>query len=380
MFNIGRVLDNISNRLQDVTENLSKIAESTATGAIGRLAKTAQSVATTADLLPGLSSTALNVAKRGGFPANPVSLENFKSIGQLLLGTIPLSGLLPDKVNDGKIEQYPKDGSLGSEPKVYLVNGIATNEYMRDVMGAQTSQALGKNVTLVKNSTEGPVMDLIQCVKELVFAVPSKPTETLSDEIYKNLTSEPPQKMSLVGYSQGSIVTTHAISLAIARMKENGYSDEQIRNLMSTNVRVILVGCPVDLNNPAHTIANVPPGLPTSETRRLDYYFTTQDRQLYGKSEPFTEQITRETGSEELDRPNLEIVRHDKDLVATTVHDLDLGDIYGLFQNPAQVLSDIGAQLLDDLGSSFKDTLNPVGYHMYEPIYLQYMTSKGLAL
>lgn len=376
MFNISRVLDSIGDRIQNVTENLGKIASAASVA----LARTAPSIATTTDLLPGLGSSTLDMAKRGGFPANPVSLENFKSIGQLLLGTVPLSGLLPDKVNDGKIEQYPKDGSLGSEPKVYLVNGIATNEYMRDVMGEQTSQALGKNVTFIKNATEGPVMDLIQCVKELVFAVPSKPTETLSDEIYKNLTAEPPQKMSLIGYSQGTIVTTHALSLAITRMKEDGYSDEQIRDLMSENVRVTLVGSPVDLNNPAHTIANVPPGLPTASTKRLDYYFTTQDRQLYGKNEPFAERVTRETGPEELDRPNLEIVRHDKDLVATTIHDLDLGDIYGLFQNPAKVLSDIGAQLLDDLGSSFKDTLNPVGYHMYEPVYLQYMVNRGLAL
>ncbi|MCS6885742.1 MAG: hypothetical protein RMM17_05235 [Acidobacteriota bacterium] len=364
---IGRVLDSVPQLESTRAVTVAKTVGSNLAGV----------TKVVGDLVPGLSA-ATKMAKRAGFPENPLSFENVKDIGKLLLGTIPLSGLAPDKINDGKIENYPKGGGLRSEPKVYLVNGIATNEYMRDQMGEQTAKALGSNVTFIKNATEGPITDLLQCVKELVFAVPSKPTETLANEIYKNLTAQPPQKMSLIGYSQGSIITTHALSLAITRMKQDGYSDEQIRNLMSENVRVTLVGCPVDLNNPAHTIANVPPGLPTSGTKRLDYYFTTQDRVLYGKNEPFDERITRETGPGELARPNFEIVRHDKDLVATTIHDLDLGDVFGLFKNPAEVLIRIGAQLIDDLGSSFKDTLNPVGYHMYEPVYLQHMVNRGL--
>lgn len=376
---LDNALQRVEDRLQafNPVKDVKEIAQS---AAVDLATRTQDLLSTGAAAIPGLDRLAPSLPSRASFPSNPLSLSNLKYLGRLLLGTIPLTNRLSlDLVEDGKIETYPKNGGLKSDTKVYLVNGVATNDGARATMGEQTARGLGRNVTFVNNSTTGVGFDLLQCVQELVFAKSTKPTETLANEIVKNLTSATPQKMELIGYSQGSIITTHALSLAITRMKADGYSDAEIKQLMSDNVRVALAGCPVDLNNPAHTIANVPPGMPGPETKRLDYYFTVEDRLLTGKGDrPFGEEIKRETGSGELARPNFEIIRHDKDLVATTLHDIKLSDLSDIVKDPVGLAGRLGAQVLEDVGVSIKDTINPVGYHMYDSIYLDYMINKGL--
>jgi hypothetical protein len=374
--NMGNRLAKTNNKVNDAVQNLTG---NRSVEGINRLGNTPDLLAIGTQMLPSLQKSSSTIAARGGFPSNPFSLDNLKNIGQLLLGTIPLTtNLLPDFVADGKIQSYPKNSNLPSTPKTYLVNGIATNDSLRQVMGNETSKALGKKVNLINNSTDGPVLDLLQSAQELVFSVPTKPTQTLSNEIYKNLTQQPPAKMELIGYSQGTIMTTHALSLAITRMKQNGYSDAQIKGLMSANVRVALVGAPVDPNNPAHTIFNIPPGLPGANTKRLSDYFTVQDRLLDGKGEPYVENIRREQGAGELARPNFELVRHDDDLVATAIHDIKVEDLGNLFKNPIDALTKIGKDLFNDVGRSLLDTGNPVGYHMYDVVYLDYLVKNKL--
>ncbi|MBI4851871.1 MAG: hypothetical protein HY819_08760 [Acidobacteria bacterium] len=346
---------------------------------VGKLNKATDLLTLNASLLPKLSTNVSSLTPRGGFPENPLSFDNIKYLLKLVAGTIPLtSKLTPDSKNDGKLEKYPKNGDLGSTPKVYAINGIATNELTRADMGNKTAQFLNKNVSLINNSTEGPAIDLLQCAKELFLGIPSKPTETLANEIYKNLTQNPPEKMELIGYSQGTIMTTHAVSLAITKMKENGYSDAQIKSLMSDNVRVALTGCPVDLSNPAHVVGNIPPGPRTATTKTISDYFTTSDRFLSGKGEPYGEKINREQGAGELSRPNFEMLRHDKDLVATVIHDFGKDDVKDLASSPGKFLGRLGAKLLDQTLSSIRDTLNPFGYHMYDNVYLAYMIDHNI--
>lgn len=346
---------------------------------VGKLNKATDLLTLNANLLPKLNANVSSLTPRAGFPENPLSLDNIGYLLKLVLGTIPLtSKLTPDSKNDGKLEKYPKSGNLESSPKVYAINGIATNELTRADMGNKTSQSLNKNVNLINNSTEGPAQDLLQCAKELFLGIPSKPTETLASEIYKNLTKNPPEKMELIGYSQGTIMTTHAVSLAITKMKDNGYSDSQIKQLMSDNVKVALTGCPVDLTNPGHVVGNIPPGPRTVNSKTISDYFTTSDRYLSGKGEPYGEKITREQGSGELARANFEMLRHDKDIVATVIHDFGGDDIKSLASNPGKFLGRLGAQLLDKTLASVKDTLNPVGYHMYDNVYLAYMVDHNL--
>jgi hypothetical protein len=79
-----------------------------------------------------------------------------------------------------------------------------------------------------------------------------------------------------------------------------------------------------------------------------------------------------------LAKPNFEIVRHDKDLVASTVHDITLQDLGDIVKNPVGLLAKLGSKLIDDIGNSLKDTANPVGYHMYDTVYVDYMVNKGL--
>jgi hypothetical protein len=367
-------LSHIDNNNKTATINHSSSLDS-----IGKLGKTPDLLSLNASLLPTLKSNASSISSRASFAESPLNFDNIKYLLRLVAGTIPLTSKLgPDSKNDGVMTSYPKDGSLPSSPKIYAINGIATNELTRSDMGNETSKLLGKQVNLINNSTEGPAVDLLECAKELYLGIPSKPTQTLASEIYKNLTQNPPQKMELIGYSQGTIMTTNAISTAIAKMKSNGYSDQQIKQLMSDNVKVSLVGCPVDLSNPAHVVANVPPGPATASTKRLDYYFTTEDRLLSGKSAPYGEKLNREKGAGELSTPNFEVVRHDTDVVATVIHDFGANDIKDLASNPVSFLGRLGAKLLSQTLTSVHDTLNPFGYHMYDNVYLNYMVDKKL--
>jgi len=346
---------------------------------IGKLNKATDLLTLNASLLPKLNTNVSSLTPRAGFPENPLSFDNVKYLLKLVLGTIPLtSKLTPDSKNDGKMEKFPKGADLESVPKVYAINGIATNELTRADMGNKTAQALNKNINFINNSTEGPAIDLLQCAKELFLGIPSKPTETLAGEIYKNLTKNPPEKMELVGYSQGTIMTTHAVSLAITKMKENGYSDSQIKTLMSDNVRVALTGCPVDLTNPAHVVGNIPPGPRTAGSKTIADYFTTSDRFLSGKGEPYGEKIVREQGAGELKDANFEMLRHDKDPVATIIHDFGADDVKDLASKPGKFLGKLGAKLLDQTLNSVRDTLNPFGYHMYDNVYLAYMVDRNL--
>jgi hypothetical protein len=376
---------NINNNRSDFSLNLfdqnrtNDVNQSSNVDSIGKLGKPTSLLSLGSSLLSGLGSAVSSLTPRAGFPENPLSFDNIKYLLKLVAGTIPLtSKLTPDSKNDGKIEAFPKSGNLGSVPKVYAINGIATNELTRADMGNKTAQALNKNVTFINNSTQGPAVDLLECAKELFLGLPSKPTQTLAGEIYKNLTNNPPEKMELIGYSQGTIMTTHAVSLAITKMKENGYSDSQIKQLMSDNVRVALTGCPVDLTNPSHVVGNIPPGPRTATSKTIADYFTTEDRFLSGKGEPYGEKITREQGSGELSRPNFEMLRHDKDPVATIIHDFGADDVKDLSSRPGKFLGRLGAKILDQTLNSLRDTLNPFGYHMYDNVYLAYMVDRKL--
>ncbi|MBN8725613.1 MAG: hypothetical protein J0M03_22130 [Acidobacteria bacterium] len=376
--NIGRMLDLPINQADNkpATQNLN---QSSGVDSIGFLPKVKDILSLGSKLFPKLGSNTTSLTPRAGFPENPLSFDNLKYLLKLVAGTIPLtSKLTPDLKNDGKLEQYPKGQNLPTVPKVYAVNGIATNELTRADMGNKTAQFLNKNVNFINNSTEGPAIDLLQCAKELFLGIPTKPTETLANAIYKDLTKNPPEKLQLVGYSQGTIMTTHAVSLAITKMKENGYSDSQIKQLMSENVRVALTGCPVDLTNPGHVVGNVPPGPRTASSKTIGDYFTTEDIFLSGKGEPYGTKINREQGPGELSRPNFEMLRHDKDVVATVIHDFGADDIQSLKSNPGKFLGKLGSQILSQTLASVRDTLNPFGYHMYDNVYLAYMVDHKL--
>lgn len=372
---IGSFINSIQSTFNRIDTRVKSIAQNIT---VQSLSKVQDLVSLAANLTSARAGSSLMNA-RGSFPLNPagMSVDLVRNATRTL--ATAMSSSMPEASYDGTMTSYPKGRDLGSEPKVYLINGINTNQAGRERIANATANRLGVNVNMIHNSTQNPVMDVIECIKQLVLGIPSKPSKTLSDEIYKNLTANPPQKMELIGESQGSIMVTHGISLAIDRMKKEGYSDEQIKSLMSENVNVKLVGTPVDLDNPLHTILNVPPGLAGIGGKRLDWYFTTEDRVLYGKGVPFDERIRGEQGKPgELSKPNFQMIRHEKDLVATVVHDLGTDDLDMLIKSPGLFLLTQGARLAYTLGGSFLEQGNAVAYHSYENVYLQYMVNEGM--
>ncbi|MBL8151579.1 MAG: hypothetical protein JNN15_16760, partial [Blastocatellia bacterium] len=240
--NIGSIARGIQNQVNDL--NIDSRIKNVANITVQNLAKAQDLLSVATGPFAGLKAARSIMNPRAAFPTpatsfSPTSVSNASRT--LAAGA---RTALPESQVDGTITTYP---GASSTPKVYLINGIATDQAGRDSIGLATAAQTGRNVNLINNSTEGAVKDLLECVEQLIFGKASKPSQKLADEIVNNLTKNPPEKMDLIGFSQGTIMVTHGVSLAINRLKNMGYSDDQIKSMMSQNVTVKLVGTPVDV-------------------------------------------------------------------------------------------------------------------------------------
>ncbi|MCS6886329.1 MAG: hypothetical protein RMM17_07080 [Acidobacteriota bacterium] len=378
-FNIGNVANNVVNNVRNTLDQIGSLVRDVAQNVTIQSLSRLRDIADFASNLTGARIGSGLLAPRGGFPISPLGYSD-KVVEAGVKLAKALFSKSPDAEYDGRIETYPKGQNLGSEPKVYIINGIQTDLAGREALAVETANKLGVNVNLIHNSTGGSGLigaakDLAECIGQLVLGIPSKPSQTLANEIFKNLTANPPKKMELIGYSQGSIMVAHAVSMAIERLKRAGYSDEQIRSLMSQSVKVKLVGTPIDISNPMHTILNVPGG------KHLSWYFTMEDRLISGRGVPFNEVVNSEAGRRgELAEANFHTIRHEKDLVATVVRDLGIDDLARL-ASPATrglYLAELGARIAYSLIGSAVEGGDPFAYHGYYNVYLPYMLSEGL--
>jgi hypothetical protein len=323
------------------------------------------------------------VAGYGDLPPVDMGAQFYEAAGSILQSVGKEIGksfdnAFPDLKNDGKMETYTPDGlKTKEESNVYVLNGVDMDEAKRAGQAKDTSKMLGKNVNMIHNATAGLPLDAVEYVKETFLGIPSPASQKLSDEMYKKLTSNPPQKVEVIAYSQGSMQATQALSLTVARLKKDGMSDEEIRGRMSTYVDVTFVGTPVDPNNPLQLSWNVPPGVPNGQ-HRLDWYFKTEDVVLHGKNPPSSQTITKNGPPGET---NFRMIRHEKDPVATWVHDTGPGDLALLataatmgpfaFMNPFFVpyAGYRAAVIVGELGLNVAEKGDPFGYHDYSNYY-----------
>jgi len=397
---------NIQDSIAQSCRNALEALTQTTTETVGQNIQQAQNLLQSLDILEpslhGAVSTAVPASEYGDYPVDmgAAFYETMGSLVQDVAGAVSnaLDATFTDFANDGEMQVFHPSAKAveehagRAEGKVYVVNGVRMDNDKRVEMGQDTADLLGSDVTLIHNSTGGDVFGLItdtyEYLAETFFAVPSPATETLSNEIYTNLTSDPPQDIQLIGYSQGSTQTADALSLAIAKMKQDGMSDEEIRQCMTDHVDVTLIGTPVDPGNLLQMDLNVPPGFAGIGQKRLDWYFTTEDRVIHGGTIGNQNANESATITSEGSDPNFVMIRHEKDIIATSVRDagnlMDIKTVLEAFLAPELTLFDptfslyIGFRALTVVaqataGALETDTHDPVGYHDYDDIYYEYM-------
>ncbi|MFL5357416.1 hypothetical protein [Archangium sp.] len=199
--------------------------------------------------------------QKTGTAANTVKAETAKTVKQggdafdstpvrqAKVSLLGLGGSKPsDKVYDGQLvgaggKTFPPGTSLSDIPgvtprnnpnptkTVIYVNGIMTNKDGQSSDLQAIADKTGAKAIGIHNSTEGFVTDLAQCVKDKLDKGSNPAVDTLADTLYTELKAG--HDVSLMGYSQGGLITARALFDVQARLRiEDGMSKGDVEKLM----------------------------------------------------------------------------------------------------------------------------------------------------
>jgi hypothetical protein len=164
-----------------------------------------------------------------------------------------------------------------------LVNGIRQDANAALSKAAGIAYEIGKPVDLIYNPTEGPIQDIYESMMELTTGNPTDFTRTLlSYKIRKDLPNGIP--LFLMGHSQGSISVLNALRLYVEEEYKNllesqkAKSPEDAINIIKKqlkNVRIVLMGSPVNFDKFLHRVAWV--DLPGYGRKKLKDLLQTTD-------------------------------------------------------------------------------------------------------
>jgi len=247
------------------------------------------------------------------------------------------------KKTQGVTSPQPESPSLPFLKKadIVFVNGILTDENGAKSQAQKITDALpkeaGKKADLVYNPTRNLVDDLLECRQELNAGQPTDHTLQLQQKIREHFEHNPPKPLVLVGYSQGSISTLNAVKRYIEQdlkvppeiQRKGPEAVKQfIKNKLS-NLRIILVGTPVNFGDEKHVVAWV-------DLRKFGIEEKVSLARLLGGNR----EIRISGDSPTLPKPDLQdfwksgcilAIRHEKDPVAQLIPDpgklRDLGNL-----------------------------------------------------
>jgi spore coat assembly protein SafA len=244
----------------------------------------------------------------------------------------------------GVTSPQPESPSLPFLKKadIVFVNGILTDEKDAKSQAQKITDALpkeaGKKADLVYNPTAlnpttgivgGLCGDLLECRQELNRGQAPGHTLQLQEKIRDHLNQAPPKPLVLVGYSQGSISTLNAVKRYIEQdltvppeIQQKG--PEAVKQFIKdklSNLRIILVGTPVNFSDPKHVVAWV-------DLRKFGIKGKVSLAELLGGDR----EIKISGDSPTLPKQDLQdfwksggilAIRHEKDLVAQVIPDPD---------------------------------------------------------
>ncbi len=122
--------------------------------------------------------------------------------GLLVQRTFPLREP-PSSVVQEKKDEYANEAW-------FFVNGITTNIPMLKLNGEYLRDLFKRPFELIYNSTDGIVIDIVECLLGRTFDAPSKPCEYLTDRIGDALKSHY-ERVILICHSQGCIITSNVV-------------------------------------------------------------------------------------------------------------------------------------------------------------------------
>jgi hypothetical protein len=195
----------------------------------------------------------------GGIPVSlarppaesPVSLQN---TDQLFGRSRPS----PDLPNDGRFlgaggRSYgpatrltdiqgvgPNNGRPATGRTAVYVNGIMTDAAAQQSTMQRIANQTGANVIGIHNATEGFTADIAQSARDKFGTGNNPPVNTLSNAIYDSINNR--RDINIIAHSQGGLIASRAVGDAGARLRRDGYSEQQVQALMGQYVNVQTFG------------------------------------------------------------------------------------------------------------------------------------------
>lgn len=141
---------------------------------------------------------------------------------------------------DGVPAFKPNNGKTATDTIVF-VNGIGSSRKNDQGQCQTVANATGCNVIGIDNATEGSLKDLIQSAGDIIHSGGDKSVNSLSQLIYSKMMAGQP--LHIMGYSQGAIITSRAITDAQNRMMLEGHlTQAQVQQKMHSLLSVETVG------------------------------------------------------------------------------------------------------------------------------------------
>lgn len=94
-----------------------------------------------------------------------------------------------------------------------FVNGILTNAELADLNCAYLADLFHRPITLLENSTDGLVEDLVECARERSFGRNAEATERAFPAIYDAMKDPEKRRVVVIAHSQGTIIASAVLRL-----------------------------------------------------------------------------------------------------------------------------------------------------------------------
>ena len=113
------------------------------------------------------------------------------------------------------LQRPDHDGGYTSFPdeKWFFVNGIMTDDNMAQINAAYLAFLFHRPITLIQNSTDALLVDLLQCALGKKWHHPTEPVKVAFPAIYDALTDPHKEKVVVVCHSQGTIIMADVLRL-----------------------------------------------------------------------------------------------------------------------------------------------------------------------
>lgn len=106
----------------------------------------------------------------------------------------------------------------------FFINGIATDKELLKLNGKYISKLFQRPIELIYNPTQGPFLDLLECMTGRTFDFISGPGAYALERISAALSDPEKSRVILMGHSQGGIILSNVVAALIER-----YSGEKKR-------------------------------------------------------------------------------------------------------------------------------------------------------